>query len=129
MREIAIFVVIFAILVTILGAVIRLLGGSFGLDFGESWHLALVALVFVVPGVTNIHAFADASGTEDAAQRILALIRGLGMMIAGLACSIPLFTNITDRAVLFWGFGIGFVMNFGTLPLEAFFDHRRRHNK
>ena len=129
MREIAIFVAIFAILVTILGAVIRLLGGSWDLDFGESWHLALIALVFVAPGVMNIHTFADASGTDDAAQRILALIRGLGMMIAGLACSIPVFTNVTDRAVFLWGIGIGLVMNFGTLPLEALFDRRRRHNK
>ena len=129
MREIAIFGAIFAILVTILGAVIRLLGGSWGLDFGESWHLALIALVFVAPRVMNIHTFADASGTDDAAQRILALIRGLGMMIAGLACSIPVFTNVTDRAVFLWGIGIGLVMNFGTLPLEALFDRRRRHNK
>lgn len=129
MKELAIFFVIFAILVTILGVLIRILGGSFGLNFGESWYLALIALAFIAPAIMNIHIFANPNGTEDTAERILALIRGFGMLIAALACTIPVITSITDRAVFLWGVGIGLLMNFGTLPLEAFFDHRRRHNQ
>jgi hypothetical protein len=129
MREIAIFLVIFAFLVTILGAVIRLLGGSFGLNLGEAWYLALIALALLAPAVLNIHIFANPSGTENAAERILALIRGLGMMTAAFACAIPVLTTGTDRAAVLWGCGIGLLMTFGTLPLEAFFDHRSRHNK
>jgi hypothetical protein len=125
MREIGIFVIVFVLLVTVLAGVIRLLGGSFGLDFGESWYLGYVALAILAPGVLNIHGFASADSQETTAQRLLALIRGLGSLVAAAACIIPIFTTIKDSSVVALGVGIGLVMNVGTLPLEYLCDRKR----
>jgi len=129
MRELAIFTVILAILVTILGGVISFFGGSFGLNFAESWYLALIALVLFAPAILNIHIFANPSGAEGITDRMLALIRGLGLSIAALACAIPVFTTISNRSVVFWSAGIGLLLNLSTLPLQFWFEHRRRQVK
>jgi hypothetical protein len=125
MKEAGIFLIIFAVLVTILAGVVRLLGGSFGLDFGKSWFLCFVALALVAPAVVNIHIFASAQSRTPVPQRLLALIRGIGMLVVAATCTIPIFSTVKDPSVLIWGFGLGFLMNFGTLPLEHLLNRKR----
>ena len=125
MREASVFLILFLLLVTTLAGVVRLLGGSFGLDFGESWHLSLVALALVAPAVLNIHIFASARSPETAPQRLLALIRGTGLLVAAAACTIPIFTTVKEPLVVMSVFGLGFLITWGTLPFELLFDRRR----
>lgn len=127
MREAAIFLIIFVVLVTLLAGVVRLLGGSFGLDLVDSWFLSLVALALVAPGVLNIHIFASPHTRASATRKLLALIRGVGMLTAATACTIPVLTTIKRHSVFVWGIGLGLLMNFGTLPLEHLLDRQERN--
>jgi anti-anti-sigma factor len=122
LTELGIFLAIFMVLLLLLVGLIRVLGGSFGLDFGDSWRLALIALVFVVPGIMNIHEFASRS--RHARYRSLPLIAAIGEFMAALACLVPMFTTFKNPAIVIWGLGIGFVLVFGT-PLFANLLDRR----
>ena len=124
MRELGIFAVIFAVLVTLLAGVVRLLGGSFGLNFGEAWFLSLFALVFVAPAIMNIHIFASPNSDESAMQRILALIRAIGMLLSASACALPIVSTIRNPPLVLSAILVGLFMNFGTLPLEYLLNRK-----
>ena len=128
MREILVFLMVFGVLVAILGTVIWLLGGAFDLNLSRSWSLAVVALVFLAPGIANVHVWINRQGNEDSMERSFALIRGIGMIVTGLVCAMPLISNIADRAVFLWGAGIGLLLSFGSMPLEAFLERVRSKN-
>ena len=126
MREVLVFLIVFGVLVALLGTVIWLLGGAFELNLSRSWSLAVVALVFLAPGIANVHIWANPQGSEDRFERCFAFVRGIGMILTGLVCAVPLMTNLADRAVFLWGAGIGLFLSFGSIPLEAFLERAKR---
>jgi hypothetical protein len=56
---------------------------------------------------------------------MLALIRGIGMLVAAISCALPMFTTIANRSILLWGVAIGFLMIFGTLAFDDWLKRRR----
>jgi hypothetical protein len=125
MREVAIFLIVFGVLVALLAGIIWLLGGQFGLRFVDAWYLALIALVFLFPGVMNVHHIASPRSPEAGPLRLLALIRGVGMLFASSSCMVPMFTKGVPRSAVLWGAAIGMLMNFGTMLFEDRFKRRK----
>lgn len=123
MKEAAIILIAFGVVVTFLAGAVWFCGGTFGLHFAESWYLSFIALVFVVPAVLNIHIFASPRSRESAPRRLLALVRAIGMLIVASACIFPMFSIVASRSFLLWGMAIGLLMHFGTLLCE---DRLRR---
>ena len=121
--ELFVFLLIASVAVLIGAGVLWLFGLPFHLEFKQSVWLAIVGLVFVLPGVANIWIMFRGGDGESPIQRVLAGIRGFGMLLIAVAGGLMfVIANAKMPAVVCLIIGAG--MFFLSLPFTFWLRHR-----
>lgn len=123
--EISIFLAIFGIAVLLCASVIWLAGYPLQVQFSDSIAFALILLLIVLPAIGNLWIVFRGSDAETPFERMLAGLRGFGMLL----CAIVLFVVIAFKSIPIHVartlFVIGGVLWWGSVPVELWLRHRR----
>jgi hypothetical protein len=92
MREFLVFTAILGLVIAVTTGVVYALGGSFGLNLSESWSLAILLVVLVVPGAVCIRLFVIPDPHTTRKARFGNLMRGIGMLVMAIGAALPIFT-------------------------------------
>lgn len=124
--EIAGFLGFLAAAVVLGGVILWLLGSPLQLGLDGSLLISLFTFVFVLPAVANIWIMFRGGDGESYLERLLAGIRGFGMILCAVAmCSIVFVKEIAfrDAAIIF---GVGSLLWWGSFPLSLYLQGRRK---
>ena len=123
--ELGIFGVIFSFAVAVCAVAFWLAGSPLQLEFRDSIAFSFVSLVFVFPAVMNLWIMLRGYDGESIAERVLSGLRGFG----GLLCGVTMFAGIATKSVPFAVgaslIAFGFLLLFGTIPVEMWIRHRQ----
>jgi hypothetical protein len=126
--EVAVFAAIFGMALAVGACALWLAGSPLGLGFTHAMYFAWIGLVFLFPAAANIWIMFRGSGGENPVLRLLAGIRGFGMLLCAVAVAGPLVCVGAAFRPLATVFVIGSVLWWGSLPFEDRINRRRlRH--
>ena len=123
--ELGMFGVIFSAALAVCAGTLWVVGSPFQLEFRDSIAFSFVSLVFMFPAVVNLWVLFRGSDGESIGERVLAGIRGFGMLL----CAVTIFAGIATKSVPFAAgvpfLALGFLLLFGTVPIEMWIRHRQ----
>ena len=125
--EIGLFSIILSIAVVLCAFAVWIFALPFQFKFLDSIVASVVAFTLLFPAAANFWGMVRGCDGESIGERIVSGVRGIGMLL----CAVTIIAGIDSKSIPFFDgmplLAVGFLLIFGTIPLDIWIRHRQNN--